>query len=331
MADALDGELEEFTIIKKKIKLPAGAHGGAWKVAYADFVTAMMAFFLLLWLLNASTEDQMTGLSDYFAPANIAAEAQGSGGTLAGQSIASMEGALRSLTSRPAAAIPLPTSGQEEAGDQTGQKRDDPHSTEVNKGDAAAQKEEQELLDEAMTKLRQSITQSPDSQDLLSSLQIEQTPEGLRLQLLDQDKKSMFVDDGAELASRARRLLALVGTIVASLDNSITITGHTRAEISSDGSDYGKWEISSDRAANVRQWLVGVGLPSERIIEVSGVADTDPISKKDPDAAKNSRVSIVITRNIPLPPEPTHDGEVADDESAPPELGFDAPPPLPDE
>ena len=124
MSDAFGQEEQEPLILVRKVKVEGGHHGGAWKVAYADFVTAMMAFFLLLWLLNATTEEQMNGLSDYFAPTSVAAEDQGLGQALAGLAVAA-EGAMRSDSARPAVSVAIPSFGEEEEGDQDGETRDD--------------------------------------------------------------------------------------------------------------------------------------------------------------------------------------------------------------
>lgn len=294
MSDVFQVEEDRPIILKKKPKTVEGAHGGAWKVAYADFVTAMMAFFLLLWLLNATTEDQMHGIAEYFAPTNISDVEAGAGEAMRGLAIA-VEGALRSDSSRPSVSVPIPTFGEEAQGDQQGEKRQDETQTKVEKGKAQALEEQRTLLDVAMAELRQAINDAPELRDIQDSLLIEVTPEGLRIQILDQDKNPMF--DGAtdQLTRYAKRLLALVGTIVARLPNDISVTGHT-STVNPGGQD--PWTISSDRALATVDWLVYAGLPRDRIVAVEGKGDTEPLDPRHPDSPRNRRISILLTNRI---------------------------------
>ncbi len=227
MADAFDGgEEPEPLILTKKITLEAGGHGGAWKVAYADFVTAMMAFFLLLWLLNATTEEQVNGLSDYFAPSNIAESEAGLGEALSGLSAAA-EKSLRSDSARPSVSVAMPSFGGEAAGEERGEERESETETKVKEAKASEQEAETERLNDAMEKLRQSISETPETADLQENLLIDQTKDGLRIQILDKAGKGMFEQGTADLTRRAIRLLALIGSVTADLPNEIAITGHT--------------------------------------------------------------------------------------------------------
>lgn len=303
MADGgLQGEEIPPLLLKKKIKIPAEAHGGAWKVAYADFVTAMMAFFLLLWLLNASTEEQMTGLSQFFAPPSAASSDQGVGEILAGMT-AAVDGALRSASSVPTTSIAIPSYGSEEEGKETGEERDSIQATEVNSGDATSEEQEQEMLDDALSKLRQSIRDDPLVRDLQDSIVFDITEDGLRIQLLDFKRQQMFEPGGDSLTRRAQRLLALISSIMLELPNKISITGHTDAAPQPGATSvYTNWELSGDRAASSRNWMVENGFPMDRITRVEGKADTDHLNPRDPEDERNRRISILLLReNKPKP------------------------------
>ncbi|MEQ8443509.1 MAG: flagellar motor protein MotB [Alphaproteobacteria bacterium] len=304
MADGLQGEEIEPLILKKKIKLAAGAHGGAWKVAYADFVTAMMAFFLLLWLLNATTEEQMTGLSDYFAPPSSSEDTQGIGEALAGMS-AAVEGAMRSASSPPMTSVVIPSYGSEAEGQETGEQRESVEMTEVNPSNAMEIEQEEEILDDALERLRQSIQEDPLVQDLQDSIQFEITDEGLLIQLLDYGRRPMFEPGTDELTRRAIRLLALISAISVQLPFDLAISGHTDSSLHPNATEsYTNWELSSDRAAASRRWMVENAFPERRIVRVEGRADSDLLNPRDPEDEINRRISLLLLREHPPEPAP---------------------------
>jgi chemotaxis protein MotB len=339
MADGLQGEAVKPLILKKKIKNAAGAHGGAWKVAYADFVTAMMAFFLLLWLLNATTEEQMTGLSNYFAPPNAGAEDQGIGEALAGM-VASAEGAMRSASSPPSTTIVIPSYGSESAGQETGEQRDSFQETDINQGKASEIQQEQEMLDDALNKLKQSIQEDPLVRDLQDSILFEVTENGLLIQLLDYQKREMFEPGTDVLTRRAIRLLALISGIIVELPNDVAITGHTDSGIQPNATPkYTNWELSGDRAAASRRWMSDNGFPTDRLIRVEGKADTQLLDPRNPEDERNRRISILLVRDhapkddeVPASAN-SNDGETVPETMAGPAPALDnsgaAPPPLP--
>ena len=332
MSEGLQGEEIKPLILKKKIKVAAGAHGGAWKVAYADFVTAMMAFFLLLWLLNATTEEQMTGLSQYFAPPSVSQDTQGIGEALAGL-VATAEDAVRSASSQPATSIPIPSYGSEEAGQEVGEQRDDPDEVEVNIGNPSPEQQEQDVLDDALSKLKQSIQEDPLVQNLQDSILFEVTDEGLKIQLLDYQKREMFEPGTDKMTRRAIRLLALISGIILQLPNAIAITGHTNSAPQPGATpDYGNWELSGDRAAASRRWMEKNGFPPDRLVQVEGKADTDLLDKRNPESERNRRISILLLRQHELKSLP----RAASEEGAGPAPTLDSsgstlplPPPLP--
>jgi len=299
MAETLE-DLEPL-ILKKKKKIPAEHHGGAWKVAYADFVTAMMAFFLLLWLLNVTTEEQKRGISDFFEPIGVSDEETGLGAALKGLSVEG-PGALRSAASPPTVMIPVPSFGAETENVEPGRKEEiDTDESKVDRSRVQNIEEEEDALNRAKEAIRQSIQEAPELQQMQNSIVVEVVPEGLRIQILDTHNRGMFEEGSAVLTKRAKRLIALVASIVVRLPNKAQITGHTeRADWQRD-ENYGLWELSGDRAASTRRWLVESGLPSDRIVTVVGKADTEPLLRREPEAPNNRRISILLVRRTPPP------------------------------
>ena len=283
-------------IIIKKVKGGGGHahHGGAWKVAYADFVTAMMAFFLLLWLLNATTDEQKLGISAYFSPEAVSTGRSGSGGLLGGTTM-SPEGAFTSVGGVAdgglIVALPSPPTVSSEAED--GDEVETISSAQLSELLAAR---EQEQFEEAEAVLRQAIQGVPELADLKNSLLVDQTPEGLRIQLVDQEQVSMFDTGSAAPLENTRRLARLVAQVVANLPNKISVSGHTDATPYRASADYTNWELSSDRANAARRLLLESGLGPERISLVQGHADTEPLLPDNPASPRNRRISIVLLR-----------------------------------
>ncbi|NQV81194.1 MAG: flagellar motor protein MotB [Alphaproteobacteria bacterium] len=277
-------------IINKKIKKGGGHghHGGAWKVAYADFVTAMMAFFLLLWLLSSTTVEQRAGIGDYFTPTtSFRPGASGAGGILGGQTL-SDSGAKIGEGGTPSVVVELtPPSGR------------DAKEKDI---EELAAKREQESFEEAVQALNKAITDSPELSDLQENIQVDMTPEGMRIQIVDREGGSLFRAGSAEMTARTRDLLEQIAQVVATLPNDISISGHTDSSPFSRG-DYSNWELSSDRANASRRLLVTSGIDSSRIVQVVGKADQEPLIEEDPFLPENRRVSIVLRRTAAvLPP-----------------------------
>lgn len=237
-----------ITIIKRVKKGGHGHHGGAWKVAYADFVTAMMAFFLLLWLLNAVTEQQLNGVAEYFTPIAASTRESGAGGMLGGQAIG--EGAEQSITGATAAVIlPPPSVGS------GGSEMTDPNEASDIEEDAiqaALEAKEQQQFEQIAEELREQISGVPDLAPMANSLLIDSTPEGLRIQIADQDKVDMFAPGSAQLYPRTRDLLIQVASVIRKMPNKLSISGHTDPSTAIDPSGYTNWELSSDRALATR-------------------------------------------------------------------------------
>ncbi len=296
-------------IVIKKVKKVSGGghHGGAWKVAYADFVTAMMAFFLLMWLINTTSPEQKRGIADYFAPAAVSSSRSGSGGVLGGTAI-STEGARsqgsKSIIEQLSPDSPRTISKRPQEITDTSQpiKRIDLKVTEdaLNKAKAIRERAQFERAEQS---LRQAIENLPELAELSKHLIIDQTDEGMRIQLVDQEGRSMF-DPGAKVPNeRAVRLMEAVAKIVQRLPNRISISGHTDTTPSA-SEDYSNWELSSDRANAARRILTENGVMPGRIARVSGKAGSEPLYPDDPDLPGNRRISIVLLREAPvLPPD----------------------------
>jgi chemotaxis protein MotB len=287
-------------VIIKRIKKGghAGHHGGAWKVAYADFVTAMMAFFLLMWLINTTTPEQKRGIADYFAPQSIAQTVSGSGGVLGGKVMGednAHAGGAQSVMQKQSPPGPPSTtkamaSGATESGANSNS-NSNAESHSAQDGDFA----------HAAEAIHQAVQDNPDIANLSRQVITENTPQGLRIQSVDQDGRPMFRQGSTEPMPYARKLLAAVGGIVASLPNRVSIGGHTSGNDSADG-----WDLSTSRANQARALLQAGGLGSDRIYEVTGKAGSEPLLPEDPNASANRRLSILLMREAP--PVPAHTG-----------------------
>ena len=302
-------------VIKKVKKGGHGAHhGGAWKVAYADFVTAMMAFFLLLWLLNATTEEQKMGISNYFDPTAISRSTRsGSGGVLGGTSI-TVPGALKSASSPPMISTPQVARPQAERTESLDPDSDDPEniesrlgSREDEEGTAANQEiveqllreREQQQFEDAEAALREAIEQTPELAESGEALQIDAVPEGLRIQLIDQERIALFPNGSAAMYDQTRQLLEKVAEVINKMPNKVEISGHTDSTQFAAGSTYTNWELSSDRANASRRVLTENGVVADRIVKVAGRADREPLIEDNPADPTNRRISIILKHLTP--------------------------------
>ena len=289
------------TVIIKKVKKGGHAahHGGAWKVAYADFVTAMMAFFLLMWLINTTSPEQKRGIADYFAPASVSQTTSGSGGILAGTGLgdsgAKSDGSAAAIPQLAPEAPPNPT----DAG-----KASRSAATDAASKAAAQAKAEADEFKSAAQSLRQALQDMPELAELSKQVIVDVTPEGLRIQLVDQEGRSMFDQGSAKPNDRARLLLRAVSKVIRQLHNRITVSGHTSAVVgpAAAGDD---WALSAARANAARTVLQDAGVEADRIYQVSGKANSDPLYPDDPTLPGNRRIAITLLREKPvLPPDP---------------------------
>ncbi len=274
-------------IVKKVIKKGDGHHGGAWKVAYADFVTAMMAFFLLMWLLNVSTDEALEVISSYYDPSHpqIADTRSGSGGVLGGLTM-TREGSMAETMQRP---VQPQTTGHHRGDQATGEDK-----TTAAQLEDQLREQEQERFEEAKKALEEALQQTPELQDLAKHLQIDITPEGLRIQIIDQEGEPMFAIGSAVMLDKTRRIMAEVATVIETMPNDISIRGHTDSHQYAPGATYTNWELSADRANSARRELLDHNIPAARLADVMGKADREHLVTENPLDARNRRISIIL-------------------------------------
>jgi chemotaxis protein MotB len=268
-------------IIVKKIKKGGhGHHGGAWKIAYADFVTAMMAFFLLMWLLGSTTEGDKKGIADYFnSPLKVALLSQGSG---AGDASHVVKGGGQDLTR---------STGQVKQGDIDA-KRDTVNLHALKQEQVRA---EVARLEDLKRKVEQRIAASEKLASMASQIRLDMTRDGLRIQIVDEQARPMFASGSAVVQPYMRELLREIGQVLLDVPNRLTLEGHTDAlPFAGGAAGYSNWELSADRANASRRELVAGGLADERVLRVQGLASSQPIDSADAKAPANRRISIIV-------------------------------------
>ncbi|GAB4350051.1 MAG: hypothetical protein Kow006_12360 [Gammaproteobacteria bacterium] len=259
-------------IIKKVKKAGHGHHGGAWKIAYADFVTAMMAFFLLMWLLGSTTKAERQGIAEYFQnPLKVSLM----GGSGSGDATSIIQG------------------GGEDLSRSTGQvKRTKEGTREI--VTRVAEKAEGRW-DEFGRKLKAKIEQSQILSKFRNQLRIDITSEGLRIQIVDEENRPMFAAGSDRLEPYAREILQEITPLIAGLPNKVSITGHTDATpYGHNERGYTNWELSSDRANAARREMNRNGLPDTQVIRVAGLASSLPLDPKNPTSPSNRRIAIIV-------------------------------------
>jgi len=291
------GEDQPIIIIKRVKKVAGGHHGGAWKVAYADFVTAMMAFFLLLWLLNVTTSEQRDAIANFFDPTHpqVSDTRSGAGGVMGGTSISS-EGSMTSALQE----IRLPqhsgkTTKDRDLGDAGG-KGTDLKTAKMQELEEELKRREDERFAEAKQNLEKEIEKTPELAELKKHLMIDVTEEGLRIQIVDQEGEPMFPSGSAQMYDKTRKLVMLAADVIKKMPNEISIRGHTDSHQYKTDADYTNWELSADRANSTRRVLKTAGIPEARLSNVMGKADTDHLIKDKPLDAKNRRITMILER-----------------------------------
>ena len=274
------GREQPIIIRRKKIIVAGGHHGGAWKVAYADFVTAMMAFFLLMWLLNATTEDQRKGLADYFNPSVPISRISGGGSAaLDGSSVFADNDMIRDGTGA--------------ASKQTAPSlREDGIVKEVEEEETQDEKQSREALEALENEINQK-RKALEGDELANHIQTRMTPDGLLVELIDDNEKPLFELGSARPSALLGQLLEVVAPVLATAENRMEIFGHTDALAYQSDGTYSNWELSTDRANIARRLLVAHGLPSEQISAVVGKASTEPLLP-DPFAPQNRRIAVLL-------------------------------------
>ncbi len=276
-ANAAD-EARRPLIVKKVIVQEAGHHGGAWKVAYADFVTAMMAFFMLLWLLGATTEDQRKGLADYFTPTLVKLREQsaGSNGLLGGSSITDADAYPHAAGQTGTQALTIPR-------DATGGVREGAAPVPA----AARAKIMRQAIEEKL-KTQRALGR------LLRQVRVMPVPEGIRIDLVDDADFSMFALGTTVLTPDARELVGAIAEVVAAQQSTMIVRGHTDALPWRPGVLANNWSLSAGRAEATRQSLMQGGIEERRFTRIEGVADREPLVADDPMHPTNRRMSILL-------------------------------------
>ncbi|MET0529245.1 MAG: flagellar motor protein MotB [Microvirga sp.] len=280
------------TIVVKKVKKAAhGHHGGAWKIAYADFVTAMMAFFLLMWLISMTTQEQKVGLAEYFAPAALSPTSSGAGGMMYGT-------ALDSKGKKSSAPRDTET-GSDEPDDRARMTK----PSRAGELDASRRTANVEANYTAMASLRQALQTMPDIAELSHNIIIVPTKEGVDVSLVDENGRSMFRDGSVTPYERTRRVLEAIAPTLRKMPNRLTITGHTATARPGSAPTIEPWNLTAGRALAVREILAGAGVPDDHFASVNGRADTEPVFPDDPYIASNRRVTIsLLNASPPTPP-----------------------------
>ena len=286
MARAPHGTNQPPRIIYNKVYIEGhgGHHGGAWKVAYADFVTAMMAFFLLLWLLGATTEKQRKGIADYFAPTLLDTRSKGISGSglLGGESILSTNtvGPKAGTSIAPSVAVPRDLNAKQD-------------SARTAKGSGGAA-EDRKAFEAMRRQVLSEIAGSASLAKLSNHIRFVMTRDGLRIDLIDDADYSMFALGTTALDPKASQLIGMIAGAVRQSHNPIMIRGHTDAVPFGDPRAMNNWMLSSGRAEATRRRLALGGLPETRFARIEGVADREPMIERDPSDPRNRRVAITL-------------------------------------
>ncbi|KLU25860.1 flagellar motor protein MotB [Caballeronia mineralivorans PML1(12)] len=301
--DPMQSVLSPTVIVRRKKKSGHGGHhGGAWKIAYADFVTAMMAFFLLMWLLGSTSKYDKQGIEDYFNTplSTIFGGKDGSGA--ARTSV--IDGGGRDLSSsRPGEATksqpqPLPKTPVRAA--------------------AAAAEDDMQRLQQLKQKLSALIEHTPALRAYKDQIRIDITSEGLRIEIVDSLKRPMFASGSAKLEAYVVTILSQIGASLNDVDNRVSIAGHTDAVPYSGGeAGYSNWELSSERANAARRALIAGGMSEGKILQVRGLADVLPLNKAVADEPTNRRISILVLNKAAEKAFFTDGGRTTVDESQP--------------
>ena len=266
-------------IIKRVRKGGHGKHGGAWKIAYADFVTAMMAFFLLMWLLGSTTEGDKKGIADFFnAPLKVSLL----GGSGSGDSSSVVRGGGADLTR---------TTGQVKDGDTQAKKR----LMSLKALQAEQRRAEQARLEALKARVEAAVNANPKLASMKSQIRLDMTQDGLRIQIVDDQNRPMFDSGSAIVKPYMRELLREIGRMLNDVPNRITLEGHTDAQPFSGGErGYSNWELSSDRANSSRREIVAGGLPEDRMLLVQGLASSKLFISAQPQHPMNRRISVIV-------------------------------------
>lgn len=266
-------------IIVKRIKKAAhGHHGGAWKIAYADFVTAMMAFFLLMWLLGSTTKGDLNGISEYFkTPLKVAMQ----GGSGSGDSSSVIPGGGKDLTRK---------EGQVKMADDPATKK----SFNLTAAKAEMERQETLRLQQLKEKIEEKIENNPLLKKYKDQLLLDFTSEGLRIQIVDEQNRPMFALASSSLQPYTKEILYEIGVVLNDVPNRIGLSGHTDSTPYFTDAGYSNWELSADRANASRRALIAGGMQENKIMRVVGLGSAVHLDRQDPFSPINRRISIIV-------------------------------------
>jgi chemotaxis protein MotB len=294
---------EQPFIIKRSKRVAHAHHGGAWKIAYADFVTAMMAFFLLLWLISMTTPEQKKGLADYFAPPNVSENNSGAGGVMGGTAFAEDGAKISADSSKDALTAPESSEAGPQMEARGGVSEIGGSSYDaIRASTVTLQSRYNQDYHAAAASIRQAWQALPDITKIADNLLVRETENGLDIEIIDQEGRPMFPEGSKYPFEYTRKAIAALAPVLQKLSNQITISGHTAAGAVYDNPRYGAWDLSSDRANAVRAILGEFGLSDDRIRGVNGSASSEPLFPNDPYLAGNGRVQITVRYEAPPVP-----------------------------
>jgi len=287
-------------VIKRIKKVAAGAHGGAWKIAYADFVTAMMAFFLLMWLLGSTAKGDLQGISEYFkTPLKVALM----GGSGSGDSSSVIKGGGKDLTK---------STGQVKEGELPTEKKIINLKAATEELLKLEKNKEIEKLKELKKSIENAINSNAKLEQFKSQILLDITSEGLRVQIVDEKNRPMFKIGKAELEPYTKEILQEIGKTLNQMPNKVSLSGHTDAQpYSSDRKGFSNWDLSADRANSSRRELISGGLSEDKVVRVVGLSSAVLFDKSDPFNPINRRISIIVL-NKKAEEAAQHDGGVVE-------------------
>jgi chemotaxis protein MotB len=298
-------------IVKRYRRVTAGHHGGAWKIAYADFVTAMMAFFLVMWLVTSLSKQERAAIFEYFKNPSMeqgksvhpAPGQMGPGG--ASTSPINLGGGLDApRTSATGVTTQLALGPQGAATESSDQTSAQPAAQPASSQQTSPQAMENKRLEALLKELQEAISKGQALKPFKDQLLLDIMPEGLRIQIVDSQNRPMFDVGRAKLEDYTITILRQLAPYLSSVPNRISITGHTDATPYPGSHDYTNWELSSDRANAARRVLVAAGLPEAKIGRIVGLADSAPIDRAHPLSPVNRRISIIVmTHEMDATPE----------------------------
>lgn len=297
----MSSEEKRPIVIKRIKKISAGAHGGAWKIAYADFVTAMMAFFLLMWLLGSTTKGDLNGIAEYFkTPLKVAML----GGDGSGDATSIIKGGGQDITK---------TAGQVKNGEVEQIKKKITLKAATEELMRMEKLKELDKLKELKKNIENAINENPKLQQYKSQILLDITSEGLRIQIVDEKNRPMFKIGRSELEPYTKDILQEIGRTMNAVPNKVSLSGHTDGHpySSNDKKGFSNWDLSADRANASRRELIAGGMDEAKVVRVVGMSSAVLFDKTDPFNPINRRISIIVM-NKKAEEAAQHDGGVVE-------------------